>query len=800
MSHVCRHCGVTFRWQPEVVVAADSEAGPFCCHGCSGAYQLIHSAGLDEFYRRTNRMPPTVAALDRQAFFRDADLLAHVIPEGDHCRLDILIGGIRCPSCVWLLERMLLHQMGVAAVSITYTGGIASLTFDPDRVLPSALFTLIARLGYTPRPYTPALADNEAIQERNDLLIRLGTGLFLGMQLMAFSFALYAGYFQGMGTAIKNWLQFFSFLVTTPVVFYCGWPFFRAAWHSVLTRTPGMDLLIAVGAGSAWGYSSYAALIGGETYFESAAVIVTFILVGRLFELSVRRTALSGVQALYTAVPQRAVLAEDGSEIPLEQVRPGDLLLVRQGERFPVDAVIVAGETEIDQALVTGESIPVAARPGDEVRAGCITTAATITAKALRPVGQSFVMRVLALVHMAQAEKPAIQRLADRTAAWFVPAVLLLATITFLVLISVKGDGVGAALLTALSVVLIACPCALGLAVPTAVLAACSRAAVRGVILRGGAVIERLAAIDTVLLDKTGTLTAGRPTVLQWGVVGECPAERMLQAAVTLERHAAHPLARAIETCAMEQGIVPLECRDFSVVPGRGVSGLLPDGTRVECGSRLFLVEQGVNMDALASGLSSEAPQVFVALNSTLAGYLTISDAVRPGAARLVHYFVRYGAEIRLVSGDSAESVERICREVGVGQGVAGMTPAQKMAMISELHGQRRRVLMVGDGVNDAPALAAADVSCTLSGSSDLALEHADIIVTAADLSSLAEAHALAGSAMRVIKQNLVWACIYNVIGIPLAMIGMLTPVYAAIAMTASSLMVSLNSLRLMRR
>jgi Cu2+-exporting ATPase len=827
-EQTCSHCGIRFRWKSiSSGDDADNSRNIFCCRGCQGAFRMICDAGLEDFYLRSERSTPTVAATETSSY-TEKDLSQHIVSEGDICRIDVLVGGITCPSCVWLLERMLVRIPGVASVSISYSGGIASLRFDPARVGPLELFSVIVRLGYSPRPYSADQSEKEARRERDDLLLRFGTALFLTMQLMAYSYALYAGYFHGMGGAMKQFLQYVSLLVTTPVVFYSGWPFIVGAWRSLKTAAPGMDLLIAMGALSAWFYSVWATYARQETYFESAAMIVTFVLIGRLLELSVRRRAMSGISSLYASAPQRATLVsgstpltnhsmdkasegpalspegfalsgvEGSRTIDVRDIRPGDLLLVRQGERFPVDCLIVEGETEVDQSLATGESRPVLFAIGAEVRSGCVNVAAPVTVQALRPAGLSYLMRVAALVQMAQAGKPKLQQLADRVSGWFVPAVILLALLVCAGRLIYFGDSAGAAIMSALSVVLIACPCAMGLAVPAAVLAACSRSAALGIILRGGDVIERLASVTSALFDKTGTITRGLPGVIQLDTYCGFSAATLLQASATVEEQASHPFARAIVHHAAEQGYQPDTCRDFRSVPGRGISGILPNGGRVLCGSRLFLHEQGLAVE-IEQQLDSTASAVLVAIDGRLAGRFLLVDQLREGARTMISGLAAEQMDVCLISGDHQSTVDRIAAEIGVSAAAGGMTPDQKLAYVTELQQRGRTVLMVGDGINDAPALAAATVSCSLSGSSDIALENADVIITSDDLSRIATAYLISRATMTIIKQNLAWAFVYNIIGIPLAMSGLLTPVYAAVAMTASSLLVSLNSLRLMR-
>jgi Cu2+-exporting ATPase len=829
-EQICSHCGISFRWKAIGSPGDDGSQGLFCCRGCLGAYRMICDAGLGNFYDRSDRAAPTVTAANSSSF-TETDLSQHIVSDGDLCRLDILVGGISCPSCVWLLERMLGRTPGVEDVSISYSGGIASLRFDPERAQPLELFSVIARLGYTPRPYSADQSEKNARRERDDLLLRFGTALFLTMQLMAYSYALYAGYFQGISGAMKQFLQYVSLLVTTPVVFYSGWPFIAGAWRSIKAAAPGMDLLIAMGALSAWFYSVWATFAGGETYFESAAMIVTFVLIGRLLELSVRRRAMSGISSLYAAAPQRATLVGGGSTpltnrslntnrflstnrslntsrslsgvegnctVDVDDIRPGNLLLVRQGERFPVDCLIVEGETEVDQSLATGESRPVLFRSGEDVRSGCINVAAPVTVQALRPAGQSYLMRVASLVQMAQAGKPKLQQLADRVSGWFVPAVILLALLVCALRLLLLGESAGAAIMSALSVVLIACPCAMGLAVPAAVLAACSRSASLGIILRGGDVIERLASVDTALFDKTGTVTCGLPGVIRLDTCSGCSAPALLQAAATVEEQASHSIARAIVLHAAERGYRPEACRDFRSVPGRGISGTLPNGERVLCGSELFLQEQGVLVDADRQ-YDSSATAVMIAIDGRMAGRILLSDRLREGARGVFYGLAAERIDISLISGDHQGTVDRIAAEIGVSSAFGGMTPDEKLAHVTGLQLRGRQVLMVGDGINDAPALAAATVSCSLSGSSDIALENADLIITGDDLSLIATAYRISRATMAIIRQNLAWAFVYNIIGIPLATSGLLTPVYAAVAMTASSLLVSLNSLRLMR-
>lgn len=800
-QHICRHCGLRFGWKPVLLEQPDSEPLVFCCRGCLGAWQLIQGAGLAAFYDKVGVEAPSLHGQDTSSF-SDAELAPFVVPEGELCRLDLLVNGITCPACVWLLERIIQSLPGVSGVSLTYAARTASIRFDPHQCAPSAICSTIAGLGYRPRPYTPGAAEQEALREKNDLLLRLGTALFLTMQLMAYSIALYAGYFQGIDPALRMVLQYISAVVTAPVVLYCGWPFLRGAWQGIRSRMPGMDLLIAVGALSAFSYSCVAMLSGSETYFESAAMIVTFVLLGRLLELAVRRKAVAGLEGLLAAVPRSATRLTDNGpeEVAAEQLQPGDCMLVRQGERVPLDAVILEGESELDESAMTGESAPVLRRAGEAVRGGSLNLVAPLVLRAERPVATSFVMRVAGLVREAQGRKPAVQRLADRVAAVFVPSVLLLALLVGVGAYLIMQQPFSQAFGVALCVVLIACPCALGLAVPSAVLASCSRAASHGILFKGGDLIERLTTITRAAFDKTGTLTVGRPLVSDAMICAGFDRLQAFRAVASLEQGDLHPLARALAAYAREVVGDQELASEISVLPGRGMLGRLSDGGRVVCGNRRLMQEQGVAVPLEAEVCDGQAATpVYLALDGRLAARLLVRDQVRSGAPEVVAGLRHAGIESTLLSGDHPVAVQAVAADIGVAEALAELSPEQKAAWVEERQREGTRVLMVGDGVNDAPALALAAVSCVPAGSSDLALEHADLILADGDIALLPQAVALAIDTMRIIRQNLLWAFVYNMIGIPLAIAGLLTPVYAAAAMTASSLMVSLNSLRLIR-
>ena len=799
------------------------KGGPlrFCCRGCHGAYLLISGAGLADFYRRRDWPEPGLAARAFQDAYSDAYLSRFVYPatlprplpssiplpawervrergETGTSAIDIIIDGIRCASCVWLNERIIGRIGGVREVRVNHATGRARVVFDPDAVTPAAIFSRIGEIGYGPRPYTSSAAKEGARLEQRDLLYRFGTAIFLTMQLMAYSFALYAGYFQGIDLGIKRCLQLFSLLVTTPVVFYCGWPFLTGAWRGLANRAPNMELLVAIGALSSYGYSVYASLAGGEVYFETAAMIVTLILAGRLLENAARRRAAGGVERLLglCSGQARRFRGETLEMVDPAELRAGEMILVGPGERFPVDGRIAEGSTDVDESAATGEAAPVLKSAGDNVIAGSSNLTGAVRVVCEREAAGSFIARVARLVEEAQSRRAPIQGIADRVSACFVPAVLTLSLVTFC-WHYFAGGAFGACLMSALAVIVIACPCALGLATPTAILAGTGAAAQAGVIFKGGDILERLSRVSVAVFDKTGTLTCGRPEVIEVRALQPGGAGELLFIAASVESGSLHPIGISIREHAADNQIPCQIACEVKGVAGGGVAGIV-QGERVAAGSQRFLSDSGV------TGVPGEieAPEggivVCVARAGRYLGALILKDRMRGDAPGLVAYFNRAGIRTLLLSGDRPESAREAAAGTGIGAGIGGLSPAEKASRIDRLRLEGATVLMVGDGINDAPALSAADVGCAVAGGTDIAIDSSDLVLVKPDLERLAAAHRMARRTMKVVRQNLVWAFLYNGLGIPLAMTGRLTPIYAAAAMALSSLCVVGNSLRLL--
>ena len=777
----------------------NNDALAFCCRGCRGAYLLITGVGLGDFYLRRECREPGLGESAFQTSFHAPHLSRFVYRYDDCSAIDIIIEGIRCATCVWLNEKIIGRLPGVREVRVNYATNRARVVFDPEEITPVGIFTRIGELGYLPRPFTRSAAEESANREKKDLLIRFGTAFFLTMQLMAYSFALYAGYFQGIDTGIKVNLQYFSLLVTTPVIFYSGWPFIRSAWRGIVNRAPNMELLITIGALSSYMYSIYATFAGGEVYYETAAMIITLILAGRLLENIAKRHAAVGVERLLnlTAGDVRR-FTDDGLEtVDVTELKVGDLLLVGPGERFLVDGRIVEGCTDVDESPATGESVPAVKGAGDQLIAGSINLTGTVRVLCDKPAAESFIARVARLVEEAQSRRAPIQGIADRAAAFFVPAVLLLATATFFWQYVVTGR-IGASLMIALAVVVIACPCALGLATPTAILAGTGAAAASGVIFKGGDILERLSRTTVAVFDKTGTVTCGLPTVVEIRPVPGVDRNVAIALAAAVENGSLHPIGRALCAYAQIEDIRFTTGTELRTVAGGGITGIV-ENEPVAVGNMNFLSGLGVVGLTDHSVSTPGETVVFIARHGRYIASVALQDRMLEDAPLLIAYFKKSGIRSLLLSGDCRETVRQIAGFLGIDDGIGEISPAGKAEYLEGLRSRGETVLMVGDGINDAPAISAADVGCSVAGGTDIALETSDLVLVKPDLARLAFAHRIARRTMSIIRQNLVWAFAYNVIGIPLAMTGRLTPIYAAAAMALSSICVVGNSLRVTR-
>ncbi|MEN8134095.1 MAG: heavy metal translocating P-type ATPase [Thermodesulfobacteriota bacterium] len=793
LPETCIHCNLPIPSSGRVVDRSGDEELHFCCQGCCGAYLIITGAGLDSFYKKRTWETPGIPESAFATIYNDEYLAAFTTDLDDGREISFIISGIRCAACIWLIESILGKRTGIEEATVNYGTHRGRVRFDPAQTSPSLIFKAISRLGYGPKPFTQDEARLIQEQESRSLLIRFGTAAFLSMQLMAYSIALYGGYFSGMDQETRQLMQYFAAVVATPVVFFSGAPFLHGAWRSIVNRAPNMDLLIALGVLAAYVYSLGALVLGREVFFETSAMIITLILLGRIFENNARKKAHSGIDKLLRLAPDTARLISGDETIVVtsSQLQVGDTILVGPGDRLPVDGLLLDQETEVDESVLTGEAEPVLKQVDDILLSGSLNVATAVRVQVTQPAGSSFMARITRMIEEAQSRKAPVQGLADRVAGKFIPAVILMALATAGYW-SLHSDNLVIPLLHGISVLVVACPCALGLATPTAILVATGVAASHGILFRGGDTLEAAARLTVVGFDKTGTLTEPFPQVVALAAV-DGDNQALLAIAARAETGSSHPLARGILAKAQQEGIRTAE-GGGTIIAGKGVR-LETNETSILVGSRIFMGENNITLPKAAK--ATAFTEVFIAEDGRYRGCIYLDSQLRAGAIAAVRKISRLGLKTFLLTGDHLLSAEKVAALATIDQYYGDMTPADKTTWVQNLREQQEVVLMVGDGVNDGPALSAASVGCAMGGGTDIALETSDLVLMHNDLMLLPEAIRLARQTLKIIRQNLFWAFSYNLVAIPLAASGHLAPVYAAAAMAASSVCVVANSLRL---
>jgi Cu+-exporting ATPase len=699
------------------------------------------------------------------------------------------IDGMTCASCVQKVERALDHVEGVDAAAVNLATRTATVRGELEGV--ELLIGAVEHAGYGARAHDGA---RDPAEEERGFALRLALAVPLTVAVLVVTFAF----------PNRSWSPLVAALLATPVVAWAGWPFFHNAARAARHGTTTMDTLVALGATSAYLYSVWQVLaaraVGVEAalYFDTAAVIVTLILLGKYLEARARSTAGDASRALLGRAASEATIVTDDRErvIDIAELLPGMIAVVRPGEKIPADGVIRSGSSWVDLSLLTGESVPVDVVPGDEVVGAAINGQGRLEVFVTKVGANAKLGEIVRLLQAAQGSKAEIQRVADRVSAMFVPIVLALAAATFAGWILVVDATAGQALVHATAVILIACPCALGLATPVAIVAGTGRAAELGVLFKGGTALEAARDVDTVLLDKTGTITRGVMTVAAVQGVDSVAPEDVLAIAAAVEAGSEHPIARAVTASAAERGLRVPVATDHRVEPGAGASALV-DGVPVDVRRPVGLPPA---MAAIVDAIGVDGRSVFAVWRDRIpVGLIAVADEIRPGARRAVERLRSFGLSIAMVTGDQPATARAIGMLVGIDTIVAGVGPDGKIAEVRRLGDEGRRVAFVGDGLNDAPALAAARVGMAVGSGTDVALAAADVNLLGPALAGAATAVAVARRTGRIIRQNLFWAFAYNIVMIPLAVVGALDPMWAAGAMAASSVTVVLNALRLRR-
>jgi Cu2+-exporting ATPase len=793
----CYHCGEPVPDGLSITARIGNEDFPMCCVGCKAVAEFIESSGLTAFYRyRENPdadLNLTPEEGDWLRFDTDDMLNRYVYRDGERAEATVDIGGMYCSACVWLFDNAIRKLPGIETTDVNPATRRAVIRWQADALSFSTLLDAIARVGFKPSPVVAGARDGHADIEYKQALKRLIVAAAAGMQVMMFAVALYAGDYFGIDGDIEKFLRTISLLVTIPIIFYSARPFFAGAWRGLRAREPGMDLPVSIAIGAAFVASTYATWTGdGDIYFDSVAMFVFFLSATRFLEMRARHRSDDHALALAQLLPDTAIRLTDGEPetVLLDQLRPGDTISVRPGDVFPADGMIVSGELSVDESMLTGESMPLQRTPGDEIYAGAITRRGNATVRITHTGASTSLAEIGRMLERAKADRPPIALLADRIASRFVVGVLLTTAIAAAYWYYVDP---GRAFEVALATLVVTCPCALALATPAAIAAATARLARSGFLLVRSRILEVLNEARVMVFDKTGTLTEGRPVVQNTHILeSRAPAaDELLAITAAIETASEHVLARAF---ALFYSPGKYTVEDPMVISGHGVEATV-DGRQYRVGCEEYVA--GLSGDDRDLSVDTPHTAVFVGDERAVLGGFEIGDELRTDARAAMDALRSAGFRPVIASGDRPAAVGQTAAALGVEDWHAALSPAGKLELIRDLREQHEKVIMVGDGINDAPVLAAADASIALDAGTALARASADAVSLGTRLGAIVTATQVAASTRRIIRQNIAWAIVYNITAVPLAVTGILAPWMAAIGMSLSSLVVVLNALRI---
>jgi len=794
----CFHCGLPVPPGADYPVEIDGETHNMCCHGCQAVAQAIVDGGLTSFYKHRDTpsgrpeelIPEELARMD---LYDQPELQTGFVSvdENNLKHASLILEGITCAACVWLNERHVRALPGVQDFQVNYSTHRAHAVWDDSQLHLSDILKAISNIGYIAHPFDPGRQQAVQKKEKSLALRRLFVAGLGAMQVMMLAVAMYAGDYSGMEMNIEHFMRWTSLLLTIPVVFYSSSSFFLTAWRDLRRRQLSMEVPVSLAIGLAFSASVWHTLQGsGEIYFDSVCMFSFFLLASRYLEMGARHKAGQAAEELVKLLPATATLIVDGEHqaVPVSQLRPGDIVLVRPGETVPADGEVTEGESSVDESLLTGESLPRHRAPGDALVGGSLNVESPLQMRIVSVGEDTMVSGIVRLLDRAQAEKPRLAQLADRVAGYFVGAQLLIAGSVALAWWLIAPDR---AFEIALAVLVVTCPCALSLATPTAVTAATGALTKLGLLVTRGHVLETLASADQVVFDKTGTLTRGSLSLAGVDPLGELDRQQVLDIAASLGASSEHPVSRVLALHgATDRGVEDLRAR-----PGQGMQGRI-NGVEYRLGNGAFVAE-------LARGQVPATPdgargtQVFLGSPQGWLARFELHDRLREDAHDAIGHLKDAGLRSHIFSGDMPDAVEAVAGELEIADWRGGMRPEDKLARVRGLQSEGHKVVMVGDGVNDAPVLAGADVSVAMGQGAQLAHASADMVALSERIGVLAEGVQKARATRVVIKQNLSWALTYNLVAVPLAAAGWVAPWMAAIGMSMSSLVVVVNALRL---
>ena len=797
MTATCDLCGAPAGKRPRTQ-SFDAAEKVFCCMGCLNVYGILFESGIlasgvdirqtDIFQEslRLGLLGGEKAEEGRPAIPLDAETKEALYH----------LSGMWCASCGWVVEHVLAREHGIVSAEVLFASDLLKVKYCPQFLLPDRIPERVAALGY--RAEEEGAGREGDRREWQDLLLRLGVAGAMWMNVMLFSLVIYASYWEGIADWARRAVPFILMFLTAPVIFYSAWPIHRIAWLGLRQRFLRMEALISTGVLAAFIYSSAQAFLGGKHYyFDTACAIVTLMLTGKMLERGAKERSAKALTLLHRLLPRKARLRIEGRErfVAIEALEPGMAYLVKPGERIPADGTIIEGSSKVDESVVTGESELRSKGIGDDVICGSLNAAGVLEVRVSRSGEDSTLAQIIRSVENALAGRSPLERVVDRVSRIFIPTVLLIAVATLAGCL-LAGLPPTVAMLRAIAVLVIACPCALGIATPLATTAAVGSASSNGILIRDVRVLETFRKVDVLVLDKTGTVTDGLFRVRESAV-------EHLDLLASLESYSEHPVARALARHASEEGLTLRDAVDIQVREGMGIAGTVA-GRRVVVGNRAMIQAEGgavpPDLEAVARTWQEAGRTVaYAAVDGRSAGALAFGDSPRPEAVKVISELRQRGIRIVLLSGDAQATTERIAAVIGADEWLGEVPPGEKASAIQRFQGGGAVVAMVGDGINDAPALAAADLGIAMGSGADLAMQTAPVVLMSNSLLRIPETFRLAGRTLRIVRQNLFWAFFYNATGIILAMAGVLNPILAAGAMVLSSLSVIGNSLRLNR-
>ena len=805
MSKVkCNHCHLSFANE---VMIKEGELN-FCCKGCQGVYHLLKDDGLDSFYdklgNKTITPPLKLENDDLEKFDTPSFLNSYVSINSDGFKqIDLIIEGIHCAACVWLNEKILYETKGIIEANINFTTNKARITWDDDELKLSDIILRIRSIGYNAYAYDSSIADVKATKAKRDYFIRMMVAVVGSMNIMMLGVAKYTGFFTGMSEEVKWMVHLGEFLLSTPVLFYSGWVFFKGAYFGLKNRVLNMDFLVSSGATLTYIYSLFI-LFGarGESYFDSVAMIITFVLVGKYLEVIGKKSAVDTLDKIKSTLPLEATIIKDGEKksVPLNSINIGDIVEIRTGEKIPVDGKIVKGKASFDESSLTGESLPIFKKEGDLVYSGTINTDSHIEFEVTKDFKNSTFSSIVTLLEDSLNSKPKIQTRANEVSKGFTVTILALSLATFVVWyffgidLGFDYDGTNhfeKSFIVAISVIVIACPCALALATPMASLIGISQLAKKGLLFKEAKFIETLAVANSVVFDKTGTLTKGELSVSKANVLDESPLT--LNLLYTLLGSSNHPVSKSVKKY-LKSKYEDLSLEKIDNIKTVDAKGLEADFNNMKLlgGSADLLTQNNISFE-----FESNNTVYIFSIDGKIVATFELEDEIKDYAKELITYLQSKDIDVIMLTGDNENVAKKVALELNISNYYAKQTPQSKALFIKDLKQKEKVVVMVGDGINDSVALSNADVAVAMGNSADITLQVSDIVLLNSSLTSLKDSFEISSRTYKFIKQNLGISIVYNIITIPFAMFGFVIPLVAALSMSLSSLVVVLNSLRI---